>query len=1251
MEEEGIDPANVTSDDMLYRGGGALYASARGKVVIGGSLMTDNAGANGGGAIIRTDLCSQGPAKRANGTAAPPTTGPHRCLVLLGPNRVYRNTATAGIGGGLLITNTSLAFTSCGARSVSANSSRGLMPLGDCLERARGGAAADGDSEAEPPPDARLRALGLPYGNAAKDPDTDDIASIVAKLVVACAGTSTNALTQGAACDAGGRGGGVRRVTAPPGSVIQAEVAVQDWQGSNIVSGFDSALLLQARVFSGDGEWRPDITALGNVTSAAGGLARFSGLQLIANPGRYQLRFTPLVLEHHHVAPALLDLDIRQCISGESNTSARTAGGAGGGGLATLTMCERCREGTVSLDPLASGGCAMCEASMHATCKGDAMIPDDGWWQSHPRSPQVHRCLLVDACNHSARAGEMQAWAAAHAAMTVAELAPSFREYTQMQCAKGYQGVLCGECDEGFGRRGQSCIRCIQPSLNSFLYFMALSWIGLLITVSAVFHMKQVGQRREHRMTTGTSFVTAASGDTSRFDAGPRGSGPPPEREEPATAAKSGGSGGSDAFDGGDDVLTHDVSSSFVRNGSLYSAASHGPGPFARPGAQGGGGGRGGNGGPPPAGSFHKAAALQAAAGLQGSSSGSLQSSGSGLQGSGSGSLPLQPGSRRFQKQPSRFGAMFSSDMRADSIAHAQLGVSPSGREPRRGGASARFADPLSVARLSATSSAGGGGGASASGRYDSGLTMRTVSALSADSGRAAAAGGGGGAPPSGGSASDGEVAGSLAGDDGGAQGGAGQTRFWLSNIFKLLITHMQMLGLLRGIRMDWPGGMDKIMGYFDQSSTISFWVVLECSFARAKEGALRPSIIRMIVLLMMPAAGALVALAFWGLCALLRVVRNRVSRRPVASPVTLAYYHPRFVMSIGMVCFYMFPQVSDAVVSILVACTPVDDAANISPASLPLPGTASPGGSAIDALQSVGLYWNLDTRYQCFDGPMRWLMAMGITWAGLFCVGFPVGMALVLWRNKAKLQDTVVDLKYGFFFDSYRLQYYYWESVLLVEKLVLALSVTATQRFGAPSQVMAAQCTFFLSLILQGNCHPYGCRMLDTLQSGSLYALTGTAFALMMPALDSVLAPSIGADPSRSTAVTAAALGLMGLLNLSVVGVFIYAMALEAKRMVVTTLDRDGKGHVTWADVRGFAHAKVPPRIAGLLRPCLGPPPAGGGGGTVTGYPAGGRPGPPEERVPEECEMEAGGGGRCDDDDECDQFGRVKRKRGKGGE
>ncbi|KAI8472269.1 MAG: hypothetical protein J3K34DRAFT_504194 [Monoraphidium minutum] len=1150
LDEEGSDPTDVTiSDDMLYPGGGGLYVSALGAVVINTTTMTGNTGANGGGAILRTDLCSQqaGPgasnATHANNTGERPPPGQRGCLFLLGANDFSGNRAALGNGGGLLVTNASLAYTSCGAQGCAR---AGLIPLAACLQRAVTGAGA--------PPQSQLRALGLPHGNAAEDSDTANIASTVAELAVTCASASTSALGQGPGCEAGPSDGTPRGVVAPPNSVVQADVAILDWLGSTITSGSDSTLMLQ----------------------------------LFTGPGEYELHFTPVGLGHLNVVPALLNLTIRECFTGESNTSARAAGGAGGGG-GPLATCERCREGTVSLDPLASGGCVVCEGSMHAMCTGDALIPDDGWWQSHPRSPLVHRCLLADACNHSARAGEMRAWASAHAAMTAGEL--DYLEYTQLQCATGYEGVLCGECALGFGRHGPRCVRCLPRGINTVLYMVSLGWVGLLIAISAVFHLKQVNEQRGQRAS--TDSFRSASGTACDGSGGEDGLGqlPPIFGEDLDTVAVSDvGSKGSLG------ARTHRLQGS----GMLDGPAVQGLPPAAAEGSLGSGGAHAGA--PPPAG--------------------------------GSFLVDGPPAAPDLWRQKGALSRKFSVEMRPDSIARVQL----ASRGTSASSGSLGLAPPASSGGLSF---------AAAGARFRAG--GKAGSAPGSLSGPAA--GDATGAAPASCGAGGFDVAvnsGPLAAPSLAASAVV-QRRFWLSNVFKLLITHMQMLGLLRGIRMNWPAGMDQWFGYIDQSQAVSSWVALECSFPRAVEGALRSSVARMMLLLLLPVLGAVAALAYSCACALYFAARARWSRARGAAPVTWAYYFPRFVMSLVLVCFYTYPQVSDAVVSILVACTPVDDPAAVRPAALPLPGVGPPGASALAALKAVGLYWNMDTRYQCFEGPMRWLMGMGIAWAVLFCLGFPLGVALALWRNKSRLDDTAVDLKYGFFYNSYRLRFYYWESVLLLEKLALALVVTATQRFGAPSQVLAALGAFFVFLLVQSSCHPYGCIMLDTLQATSMFALSGTTFALMMPALDGVMAPSIGADPARSAAVTASALALMGLLNLAAVAAFLGAMALEGRRMFVATLDREGKGHVTWADVRGFAHTSLPGWAAGALAPCLGPPPVGAvarGGGWGAAYV---RPTPPVERVPEECEAQGGSDVEEGVEESGGRPANAKRARGKG--
>ncbi|KIZ00678.1 hypothetical protein MNEG_7287, partial [Monoraphidium neglectum] len=95
---------------------------------------------------------------------------------------------------------------------------------------------------------------------------------------------------------------------------------------------------------------------------------------VITAPGPYQLRFMPLVLQHLQLAPGLLNLNLRHCEAGESNATTALISAAGGGSGASasaaaagvLAPCQRCRLGSVSLDPNAAGGCNLCDDADHA---------------------------------------------------------------------------------------------------------------------------------------------------------------------------------------------------------------------------------------------------------------------------------------------------------------------------------------------------------------------------------------------------------------------------------------------------------------------------------------------------------------------------------------------------------------------------------------------------------------------------------------------------------------------------------------------------------------------------------------------------------------------------------------------------------------------------------------------------------------------------------------------------------------------
>jgi hypothetical protein len=67
-----------------------------------------------------------------------------------------------------------------------------------------------------------------------------------------------------------------------------------------------------------------------------------------------------------------------------------------------------------------------------------------------------------------------------------------------------------------------------------------------------------------------------------------------------------------------------------------------------------------------------------------------------------------------------------------------------------------------------------------------------------------------------------------------------------------MLVNYMQLLGLLRLVRLNWPQKLRSVIGYMDWTSSGSSWVSLECSF---NSWGLPRSVKRSIVLLLWPGA------------------------------------------------------------------------------------------------------------------------------------------------------------------------------------------------------------------------------------------------------------------------------------------------------------------------------------------------------------------------------------------------------------
>lgn len=139
--------------------------------------------------------------------------------------------------------------------------------------------------------------------------------------------------------------------------------------------------------------------------------------------------------------------------------------------------------------------CHSCEPESYCP-GGAALVPQEGYWHSTPFAPQMHPCFVEAACTFSNRNKILAAyydnieevetkWKELNAYVETGLNRPDFPGYNQ--CAPGYSGILCGSCDEGYGKSVTgSCIKCPKgQAVTRLLTAAVLVWVLLIVGVNS----------------------------------------------------------------------------------------------------------------------------------------------------------------------------------------------------------------------------------------------------------------------------------------------------------------------------------------------------------------------------------------------------------------------------------------------------------------------------------------------------------------------------------------------------------------------------------------------------------------------------------------------------------------------------------------------------------------------------------------------------------------------------------------------
>ncbi|GMH44111.1 hypothetical protein BSKO_12045 [Bryopsis sp. KO-2023] len=192
------------------------------------------------------------------------------------------------------------------------------------------------------------------------------------------------------------------------------------------------------------------------------GIAQFNATILSGRPSYYELFLT--FPGNPTLGVVNLGVNVRECVRGEH---------ANIGKYSTDFRCFSCPNDTYSFDPNAD--CELCPGN--ARCNGLTIAPNDGYWHFDSWSGKIEKCLSPVACAYTGRQKRLQ---------TDSESAdgPLRHDQNYGLCREGYQGILCGSCQDGYGRgRGFECTKCFTRGKSIVLLAVGLVWAMAVISV------------------------------------------------------------------------------------------------------------------------------------------------------------------------------------------------------------------------------------------------------------------------------------------------------------------------------------------------------------------------------------------------------------------------------------------------------------------------------------------------------------------------------------------------------------------------------------------------------------------------------------------------------------------------------------------------------------------------------------------------------------------------------------------------
>jgi hypothetical protein len=317
------------------------------------------------------------------------------------------------------------------------------------------------------------------------------------------------------------------------------------------------------------------------------------------------------------------------------------------------------------------------------------------------------------------------------------------------------------------------------------------------------------------------------------------------------------------------------------------------------------------------------------------------------------------------------------------------------------------------------------------------------------------------------------------AGLDGSGEEGDGKLE--LSDVFKLLIVHLQYVSIIGNLLVDWPGAlrvMLDIVGllFVAGSSPVVSW---DCLGSLGSGAGMALSIaVPLVITLLACVAMARLCHQFQG-----SFIPDPHSFKPVAKSLNDSVVVDCVVATVLVGVFVFYSVLVSASLSAF-ACVGVDEES----------------------------FWIRDMAVQCWS-PQHLCSSLFVGLLGVlvFCLLAP---ALTMWwlaRNGSRLDDVAFQRRFGFLYGLYRPSFRFWEGVVCLQTLLLVCIDLFGRRHGPFSQLVLLGLVLVLNHSLAAALRPFRCRPLQRLYAAGTLSLLVTCFGAQWL----LQGDSVGATPA----------------------------------------------------------------------------------------------------------------------------------------